>query len=130
MIRFGYCLHLSVLTLGIVGCGTSRELQSVALSPASAVGHATFTATGTFNRKPSPVQLTNKDLTWCAGSSTGMCIGNINPGITIDQNGSAQCAPSFTGTVTVLAGTPSSAMTNPDGGSQLKVFGTAQLTCP
>jgi hypothetical protein len=42
----------------------------------------------------------------------------------------AQCVPGFTGTATVLAGTGSSSNMNPDGGSQLKLFGAAQLTCP
>lgn len=129
-------LVLPVVSLGTAGCGSSRQLQSVTLSPASADaqnfpnGQVSFTATGTFSKKPSPLQLTGKDVTWCAGSSSGMCVGNINPGITVDQNGLAQCVPGFTGTVTILAGTKSFSMMNTDGGSQLKIFGTAQLTCP
>jgi hypothetical protein len=75
------------------------------------------------------VQLTSKDVTWCTGSNSGMCVGNINPGATVDQNGLAQCVPGFTGKATILAGTGSSSM-NPDGGSQLKIFGAAHLTCP
>jgi hypothetical protein len=139
MTRFGSCLLFVVLpliALGIVGCANSRQLQSVTLSPASADaqnfpnGQVSFTATGAFSKAPSPVQLTSKDVMWCAGSSGGMCVGNINPGVTVDQNGLAQCLPGFTGTVTILAGTGSSSMMNPDGGSQLKTFGAAQLTCP
>jgi hypothetical protein len=76
------------------------------------------------------VQLTSNDVTWCVGSNRGMCVGNINPGATVDQNGLAQCVPGFAGTATVLAGTGSSSKMNPDGGSQLKIFGAAQLTCP
>ena len=139
MIRFRSCplfLVLPLVLLGTIGCGSSRQLQSVTLSPASADaqnfpnGQVSFTATGTFSKKPSPLQLTDKDVRWCAGSSSGMCVGNINPGITVDQDGLAQCVPGFTGTVTILAGTESSSMMNPDGGSQLKIFGAAQLTCP
>jgi hypothetical protein len=129
-------LLLALTTLGVVGCGSSRQLQSVTISPASAdaqnfsAGQVSFTATGTFSKNPSPQKLTSKDVTWCAESSTGMCVGNINPGITVDPNGLAQCLPGFTGTVTILAGAESSSMMNPDGGSQLKIFGGADLTCP
>jgi len=89
-----------------------------------------FRATGAFSRPPSPVQLTSRDVMWCAGSNTGMCMGNINPRVTVNQNGLAQCVPGFTGTATILAGTGSSSIMNPDRGSQLKIFGAAQLTCP
>jgi hypothetical protein len=138
MMRLGSCLLvvLPLVALGTAGCGSSRQLQSVTLSPASADaqnfpnGQVSFTATGTFSKNPSPVQLTGKDVTWCAGSSGGLCVGNINPGITVDQNGLAQCVPGFTRTVMILAGTKSSSVMNPDGGSQLKIFGAAQLTCP
>ena len=138
MPHFGSCLRFLVppiIALGIVGCGSSRQLQSVKLNPALADarnfpnGQVPFTATGAFSKPPSPVQLTSKDVTWCTGSNSGMCVGNINPGATVDQNGLAQCVPGFTGKATILAGTGSSSM-NPDGGSQLKIFGAAHLTCP
>jgi hypothetical protein len=139
MTRFGSCLLvllLSLIAFGIVGCGSSRKLQSVALTPASADaqnfpnGQVSFTATGTFSKPPSPAQLSSKDVMWCAGSSNGVCVGNAIPGATVDQNGVAKCSPSFTGTATILAGTASSSMANPDAGTQLKVFGSAQLMCP
>ena len=129
-------LLLPLVALEIVGCGSSRQLQSVTLNPAIADarnfpnGQVSFTATGAFSKPPSPVQLTSTDVTWCAGSTSGMCVGNINPGVTVDRNGLAQCVPGFTGTATILAGAGSSPMTNPDFGSQLKIFGAAQLTCP
>ena len=134
MTRFGSGLVfvLPLIALGIVGCGSGRQLQSVTLNPELADaqsfpgGQVSFTATGAFSKPPSPVRLTSKDVTWCAGSNSG----NINPGVTVDQNGLAQCVPGFTGTATVLAGAGSSSMMNPDGGSQLKIFGAAQLTCP
>jgi hypothetical protein len=118
------------------GCGSSRQLNSVAITPAAADaksfanGQVPFAATGTFSKPPSPSQLTSKDVQWCAGTSNGACVGNINPGISVDQNGVAQCNIGFVGTATVLAGTAASTPMNPDGGSQLKVFGSAQLTCP
>jgi hypothetical protein len=115
----------------------SRQLQSVTLKPASADaknfpnGEVSFTATGTFSRPPSPVQLNGGEVQWCIGDgSTGACAGNVVPNATVDQNGVAQCRSGFAGTATVLAGTSSNAMMMPDVGPQLKVFGSAQLTCP
>jgi hypothetical protein len=58
MTRFGSCLLflvLPIIALGIVGCASSRQLQSVTLSPASADaqnfpnGQVSFTATGAFS---------------------------------------------------------------------------------
>jgi hypothetical protein len=129
-------LTVPLVAIGIAGCGSNRQLQSVTLSPASADAQkfpnnqVSFTATGTFSQPPSPVQLTSKDVMWCAGSSSGMCVGNANPGVTVDQNGLAQCVPVFTGMATILAGTGSSSAKIPDQGTQLKIFGAAQLTCP
>ncbi len=122
--------------LSFSGCGSSRKLQSVALTPAAADaqafpnGQVPFTAKGIFSKPPSPTPLTSKDVAWCVGSSSGACAGNINAGATVDQNGMAKCSPTFVGTATILAGTPSSKTVLPDGGAQLKVFGSAQLTCP
>ena len=132
-----------LLFFGMLGCGNGRQLQGVKLSPATADaqnfpnGQVSFTATGTYNQPPSPVQLTSKDILWCSGgigssgSTTGQCVGNANPGATVDQNGLAQCSPMFVGTVTILAGTEIP-MSNPmpDSGAQLKIYGSAQLTCP
>ncbi len=120
--------------LGTLGCGNSK-LTSVTISPATADaqnfpgGQVQFTATGTFSGSSKQVQL--KNTTWCVGSSSGMCNGNIASAATIDGNGLAQCTGGLVagGTVTILAGTGHS-MGNPDGGAQLDVFGTAQLTCP
>jgi hypothetical protein len=129
------CSLVVLATLAASGCG-SRQLQSIALTPASADakdypnGQIPLTATGTYSQPPSPVQLTSNEVVWCAGDTGGECVGNIVPPVTVDQNGLAQCGPTFVGTATVLAGTQSSAMVNPDGGSQLKVFGSAQVTCP
>ena len=123
-------------------CGSNRQLQSVSISPASADaknfpnGKVPFIATGTFSSAPSPATLTSKDVVWCYGGLTnvanptaGMCAGNIAQFADVDQNGVAQCAPAFQGTVFILAGAQPVSM-NPDGGSQLKIYGSAQLTCP
>lgn len=138
MTRYGSCLAwalLLLITLGTLGCGSSRQLQSVTLMPAIADaknfpnGQVPISATGTFNKPPSPVKLTSADVGWCVGTSAGACAGNIATGATVDQNGVAQCTPNFAGAVTILAGKGPMPM-NPDQGSQLTVFGSAQLTCP
>jgi hypothetical protein len=118
------------------GCGGSRQLQSVTLTPPAADaqnfpnGQVSFLATGNFSQPPSPMTLTSKNVLWCFGDASGECAGNVAPVVTVDQNGVAQCNPTFVGTATILAGTPSLVMVNPDSGPKLKVFGSAQLTCP
>lgn len=67
--------------------------------------------------------------TWCIGTASGMCNGNIATVATIDASGHAQCLSGMSGTVTVLAGT-AGRVTIPDSGFQLSPFGSAQLTCP
>lgn len=126
---------LLTIALASTGCGSNRTLQGVTLTPASADaknypnGQVRLVATGTFSKPPSPSPLTSLDVLWCAGAA-GACAGNIMPNVTVDQNGVAQCRPGFVGTATVLAGTKSTAMTMPDEGPQLKVFGAAQISCP
>jgi hypothetical protein len=93
-------------------------------------GQVQFVAMGTFTDPPSTAKLTSKDIFWCVGSDNGACVGFVVPGANLDQNGVAQCNPGFTGIAAILAGTQSSAMMNPDQGSQLKIFGLAKLTCP
>src|SRR5438309_5242119 len=85
---------LLLLSLATLSCGSGRQLQSVKLDPPAANSQAQFTATGTFSKPPSPVTLTSKDILWCMGSmgsSDGQCVGNANPGGTVDQNGVAHC---------------------------------------
>jgi hypothetical protein len=139
MMKLGSRLQLSLLcTLLLIalGCGSSRTLQSVSVMPAVANGQngpVAFTATGTFSKPPSPQKLTSQDVTWCVGVAAGACPGNIAVGATVDQNGVASCLAnvpsSLPKTWTVMAGKAKSSM-NPDGGAQMTIFGSAQLTCP
>ncbi len=114
-----------------LGCG--NQLKSVAVSPATADarnfpnGQVQFTATGIYSGSSQRVPVNN--VTWCIGSSSGVCNGNIASAATVDGRGLAQCVPSKSSTVTVLAGTGGPA-NMPDAGHQLAVFGSAQLTCP
>ncbi len=125
-----------VAALATSGCGSGRQLQSVTLVPASADakdypnGQIPMTATGTYSKPPSPVLLTSNDIVWCVGTTAGVCNGNIGSPVMVDVNGVAQCSLGQTGTATVLAGKPSSAAVKPDGGVQLKIFASAQVTCP
>ena len=129
--RMALCLPLLALPAAL-GCGNNK-LTSVSITPATADaqnfpgGKVQFTAVGTFSGSSKPVPLTN--ITWCVGSSSGACNGNIASAATIDGNGLAQCTGLLRGTATILAGAGHS-MGLPDGGAQLDVFGTAQLTCP
>jgi hypothetical protein len=131
---FSLCCLL-LLVLATVTCGSNRQLQMVTLSPAVADaqsfpnGQVNFAATGAFSKPPSPVPLTSKDVSWCTGTTGGACAGNIATGATVSPNGVAQCQTGFSGTVTILAGTGGTT-SMPDTGTQLKVFGAAQLTCP
>jgi hypothetical protein len=124
------CLTAFLLAIATVllACGDNRSLQSVSVSPATATSsQAQFTATGIYNKMPTSVDITSS-TTWCIGSTSGVCVGNVIAGATVTA-GLAQCQAGFAGTVTVLAG-QAGPTGNPDSGSQLKPFGTAQLTCP
>src|SRR5258708_3424948 len=117
------------------GCGSSRQLQSVNLSPPTADaksfpgGQVTFAATGNFNKPPSPTPLTSNDVFWCAGLTAGSCAGNINPGATVDQNGVAQCLSAFVGTTYIMAGTAGAAL-KPDARGRRTGFCAAEVTRP
>jgi hypothetical protein len=116
----------------LAGCGNSK-LTSVTITPAAADaqnfpnGQVQFTAMGRFSDSSKPLPLTT--VTWCVGSSNGLCNGNIASSATIDSSGLAHCTGGLNGTATILAGTGSS-MGMPDTGQQLRVFGAAKLTCP
>ena len=133
---------LFFLLLAILSCGSNRQLQSVTIQPATADaksfrnGQVQFTATGIFSGSSVPVRLTSKDVTWCYGGTTaqasspqGICEGGIAQFAGVDQNGIAECSPTFQGSVYILAGTPARSA-NPDGATQLTVYGAEQLTCP
>lgn len=134
MKAFTYLSIFFLSALALLSCGSSRHLTAINVSPATAEaqsypgGQVPFAATGIYSQAPSPQQLDSTSVTWCVGDSSGICDGNIAIRAAV-QNGVAQCDQGFTGTVTILAGTQP-LMSNPDGGAHLKVFGSAQLTCP
>jgi len=136
---------LSVFSLAILAialtleCGSSAPaylLKSVSLSPPAADAQGSpvqFTATGYFNRQPSPVQLGSPN--W------GACYQNQRTtAVSVSPDGLAQCAAGAAGTYTIWAvaqrggdscGAAGSVPANPCGGAgECQVTGTAQLTCP
>jgi hypothetical protein len=124
--------HLSILVafiiaIALLGCGDNRSLQSVSISPAVANSSAQFTAIGMYNNMPNTVDIT-ATTTWCVGSSSGICAGNIAVEATVNA-GLAHCLSGFTGTVTILAG-HAEPPPGADVGFQLKPFAAAQLNCP
>jgi hypothetical protein len=146
MTRFdvGSASSLAILLMAITACGNGRQLRSVSVSPATADaknfagGQVQFTATGTFSKAPSPAPVTNPEIFWCVGGAVsaanptaGVCSGNTAQFASVDQTGLAQCSPSppQQTTVYVLAGIPEKPL-NPDIGPTLKIYGSAQLTCP
>ena len=107
-----------------IGCGgASRQLQSVAVTPATADaqsfpgGQVQFTAVGTYTQPPSPSNLAQ--AAWSLSDPTLA---------TVDQNGLAQCIAGASGVVTVTAGV--SGPCSGTGCTAIQITGAAKLTCP
>jgi hypothetical protein len=127
-------LFLAALALETLGCGSSnskRVLQSMAITPANADakdfanGQVQFTATGTFNKAPSPDQVTFQPPYTGTWALMGTGAANI---ATISQAGLAQCIPGAAGAVTVSAVASSNSATGP--AMSTAVTGSTTLTCP
>lgn len=130
---FGRVTRVVALALAIlpVSCGTganmsSRQLQSITISPASAdaQGQAVqFTATGHWSA--APLTVTPQPAMWGACQNNG-----ATSAVTVSSSGVAQCATGAKGAFTVFAYdmTDCNAITACGGGCT--ILGTAQLTCP
>ena len=129
-------IFASVTVAGITSCGggmmgTSRQLQSIMVTPATATATSTsggvqFTATGMYNMNPMSVM--SPPVVWSL-----MPFGSAQPqpaGVSLDANGMAHCS-GFVGTIPIVAtapmdpNTPLSMMTM----MTRNVSGMAQLTC-
>jgi hypothetical protein len=120
------------------GCGgnmmmsaTSRQLQSITVTPAAATAQNTsrqmqFTAMGSFNMAP---MSSMPQVLWSIGNPFSAM--PTPGGITINQNGLASCS-TFSGTVAIEATAPMDpAMPLMEMGMMTSnVAGMAQLTCP
>jgi hypothetical protein len=132
-------LFLIFFGLGIAGCGgsgmsSSRQMQSITVTPASADaqafpgGKVQFTAMGTFNM--APMTMMSPPVLWSIGSPFGSPPVTM-PAASVDSNGLAQCN-GFVGKVLVEATAP----TEPEipllqmTSMTATVSGTAQLICP
>jgi hypothetical protein len=140
MRKFGLrVFFFALLAIAItLACGSPpRALQSVSLNPLTADAQGSpvqFTATGYFNKKPSPVTL--------SAANWGACYQNQQTtAVSVSAEGVAQCASGTVGTYTVWAWAQSGADScggnngevpaSPCGGAGVcQVTGTAQLTCP
>jgi len=124
---------IHTIILGYIGCalfacgGTSRTLQSVSVTPATATVQAQFTATGTYNTMPTSADITST-ATWCVALSTGLC--NTEAVLPVQVNaGLAQCQSWGSGTFTILAGQPG-LEPGINAPFPLEPYGAAQITCP
>lgn len=110
---------------------SSRQLQSITVSPASAdakntSGMVQFMAMGTFNMAP---MTANPPVRWSLGNP--FSTQPVPAGVSIDANGLAQCS-GFMGMIAVEATSPVdpnmpvSQMTM----NTMNVTGMSQLTCP
>ena len=122
---------LFALALSLLACGNSppRQLVSATVTPATATassfpnGMVQFTATGTFDRPPSPTVL--NPAFWQVEPS----VADPADAVSISANGVAQCNAGFVGTVTIQGGgevCPAHGISAPC----RFVSGNAKLTCP
>jgi len=126
---------IAATLLMTISCGgsmmmTSRQMQSITVSPASADakssgGMVQFTAMGNFNMAP---MTSNVPVRWSLGNPFSS--QPVPSGVSIDANGLAQCS-GFMGMITVEAvspmdpSMPMSQMTM----NTMNIIGMAQLNC-
>jgi hypothetical protein len=136
--RIFAAIFLAAVALQALGCGSgsmmnsNRVLQSMTISPAMpdaqnfANGQVQFTATGVFNKPPSPQQVTFQPP-YSGGWSLLATTGPLPA--TISQTGLAQCIQGASGTAFVVA-TASANAAMGTGATGVAVRATATLTCP
>ena len=134
-----FCLLVAAAAITLAcGSSSSHIPQSVAITPPTAdakdfPGGVPFTATASYNSRPSPVK--NVSATWTA---CGMTAGSLEPAtlVTVSSSGVAQCLSGASGNYSVYAFVPNPAFHGACPGSLLcgnscgGVIGSAQLTCP
>jgi hypothetical protein len=131
---FGLLVAAAVITIACGSSTSTRTLQSVAVTPATATaqnGLFQFSATGFYNE--SPQKVSPLTATW------GACLQQAaTTDVTVSTTGLAQCTPSASGTYTIWAfdtnplkpGYGTCTAITACGGGCNRVTGTAQLTCP
>lgn len=129
-----FFFFLLVVTAAItLACGSSptptmHTLQSVAVAPAIADakdfpgGAVTFTATGYYTSRPSPVEPLN--------AAWGACYQNAPTTDISISNGVAHCTAGASGNYSVFASVATTCTVITACGGGCQVSGYAQLTCP
>ena len=146
-------LHRSSVCIAFLGfaawiglaCGSSRKLESITVSPASADaqnypnGEVPFVATGHYNSSPTTV--TPLQAIWGAAlyqDENGTMVPT-NGAVSVDTNGVARCGANASGTYSIAASVqlpysgpppPCPSPTYSNMASCPNVVGIAQLTCP
>jgi len=113
------------LLLLVAGCGSSsRQLQSISISPATANGQVQFVATGHYNQ--APVTMSPLPVLWA------VYLPNGKSGATITQSGVAQCELGVSSPFSILAWAPAdpSIPIAKLETAKKAVVGIAALTCP
>jgi hypothetical protein len=138
LLAFAACLALA--------CGSSsRKLQSITVSPASADaqnypnGKVPFVATGYYNSSPTTVSALQADWGAVLFQSENGTMVPTNGAVLVDTNGVAHCGPNASGTYSIAASVqlPYSGPAPPCPAPMYSnmawcpnVVGTALLTCP
>lgn len=127
-----FLVALFTLALLQLACGNSspRTLLSATVTPAAATasnspnGIVQFTATGEFDRPPSPAAITSP--IWFVEPSAAYPADAAS----ISSGGAARCKAGFVGTVTIHGGGEVCPVNPKMGIPCQRVVGTARLTCP
>jgi len=129
------CSVLLLIAFFMLACGSSSQLQSISISPATADakdyanGQVQFTATGTYADGSQVKPLT---ALWTPAPPWSLTPQQPWPAITLDSTGLASCGRANPGTYMIVATAPvdphspllQMTMSTPQAG------GTATLTCP
>jgi hypothetical protein len=132
--RAGILLSAAGIGMALTSCGgSSRQLESIALSPDPATaknGTVQLVAAGTFSS--SPLTVTPLQVNW----NQNNCVSNVCPQalvigpVTVNQSGVASCAKGYSGTAMVHASAPKDPTQPPDATGVPLVTGTTSVVCP
>lgn len=122
---------VTCVALALISCGSSKKLQSIAITPATADakdypnGQVQYTAAGTYTDGSRVKPLT---VLWSPGPPWLMMPWSVQ----VNANGVASCGTSPAGTYPVWAGAPTNMSTSVSSMNQTTpmVSATAQLLCP
>ena len=134
-LRKAYAFSVFLCAMFVTNCGGgNRVLTAITISPNPAVaknGTVQLVATGTFSAEPYTV--TPLAVNWSQSTCNNLC-NDTNPvvvgPITVNNEGLATCAVSFSGTYPVQAVAPTDPNLPPDTQNVPIVKGTTNMSCP